>query len=138
MNRSEVRELAFQFLYGAEIQKELKTEQIDEFLVNNEIESEVAKKYIADVVSGIIANQEEIINTIQKNLKSDWKIERISKVSSALLKLAIYEIEYQNLPYKAIINEVVELAKKYGEDTAPTFVNGVLASVVKDKQDSVK
>lgn len=132
MNRSAVRELAFQFLYGAEIQKEVKVEQIDEFLAENEIEDDNAKKYIENVVSGIIANQNEMTKTIEKNLKSDWKIERISKVSLALLKLSIFEIVYEKLPYKAIINDVVELAKKYGEETSPTFVNGVLASVVRE------
>lgn len=133
MNRSAMREIAFQFLYGAEIQKELQVEQIDLFLQSNDIKNEEAKKYVTDIVVGIIENQNKITKTIEENLKADWQIERISKVSLALLKLAIFEIEYQNLPYKAIINEVVELAKKYGEDTAKQFVNGVLASVVKDK-----
>lgn len=137
MNRSAVRELAFQFLYGAEIQKELTTEQIEEFLSNNEINDENARKYITDIVSGIMTNHETIIKTVEQNLKEGWKIERLSKVSLALLKLSIYEIVYQNLPFKAIINDVVELAKKYGEDTAPTFVNGVLASVVRQKQDNI-
>ena len=130
MNRSAIREAAFKFLYGAEIQKELDINQIDEFLENNEIEIEEAKKYIEDVSKGILANEKEITELIEKNLKADWKIERISKVSLALLKLAIYEINYQKLPYKAIINEVLELAKKYGEEGSHLFINGVLASIV--------
>ena len=130
MNRSTIRELGFKFLYGAEIQKELDLNQIDDFLQSNEINDEEAKKYIVDVTNGIISNEEEITKMIEKNLKADWKIERISKVSIALLKLAIFEIKYQELPYKAIINDVVELAKKYGEDGAHQFVNGVLASIV--------
>ena len=82
-----------------------------------------------------IANQEEIRKTIEQNLKADWRIERISRVSLALLKLAIFEIQYQNLPYKAIINEVVELAKKYGEDTSPNFVNrGIGECCKREKQ----
>jgi len=50
----------------------------------------------------------------------------------SLLKLAIYEIKYTDIPYKVAINEVVELSKKYGEDTSKNFVNGVLASIVKE------
>ena len=50
----------------------------------------------------------------------------------AILKLAIYEIKYNDIPYKVAINEAVELAKKYGEDKSKNFVNGILASVVKD------
>ena len=73
---------------------------------------------------------DEIIKDIEKNLKSDWKIERISKIDLVILKLAIYEIKYKNLPFKVVINEAVELAKKYGEDSSKNFVNGILASIV--------
>jgi len=134
MNRSAMREIAFKFLYGAEIQKELDPNQIDEFLENNEIEDENTKKYINEIARGIQNNEANITKQIVQNLKPDWQIDRISKVSLSLLKLAIFEINYQDLPYKAIINEVVELAKKYGEDTSKQFVNGVLASIVKDKE----
>ena len=130
MNRSAIREIAFHFLYGAEIQKELDANQIDEFLESNEISDENARKYLNDIVNGIKEHEEDIKSLIEQNLKADWKIERISKVSLALLKLAIFEIKYQNLPYKAIINEVVELSKKYGEDGSHQFVNGLLASIV--------
>ena len=50
----------------------------------------------------------------------------------SILKLAIYEIKFSDIPYKVAINEAVELAKKYGEDKSKNFVNGILASVVKD------
>ena len=65
-------------------------------------------------------------------MKTDWKLEIISKVNISLLKLAIYEMLYKNIPYKVVINEVVELAKKYGEDASSSFINGVLATVVKE------
>ena len=78
-------------------------------------------------------NKEQIDKLIEKNLKSDWKIERISKMDLSILRLAIYEINYKELPYKVAINEAVELAKKYGEDTSKKFVNGVLASIVKEE-----
>ena len=58
-------------------------------------------------------------------------ISRISKVDLTLLKLGIFEILYSKLPYKVVINEVVELAKKYGDDNSKSFVNGELASIVK-------
>ena len=62
------------------------------------------------------------------------KIERISKINLVLLKLAIYEILYTETPFKVVINEAVELAKKYGDDTSPNFVNGILASIVKESE----
>ena len=130
MNRSQTRELAFKLLYQIEIQKEINDEDMQLFFENNNITSEEAKKYIKDIVNGTSKNSEEILELIRNNLKKDWNLERISKVNLALLKLAIYEIQYKKLPYKAIINEVVELAKKYGDDNSKQFINGVLASIV--------
>ena len=133
MNRSSMREQAFRLIYSLEIQKQEPIEnQIELFIENNNIENEEATEYISDAVLGIDENKEEIEELIKKNLKSDWKIERISKVDLAILKLAIYEIKYKELPYKVAINEAVELAKKYGEDTSKNFINGILASIVKE------
>jgi len=131
MNRSQARELAFKLLYQIEIQKEVNNDAITLFFENNEIKSEEAMKYIKDVVYGIEKESKNILQEIEKNLKEDWEIDRISKINLALLKLAIYEIKYTKLPFKVVINEVVELAKKYGEETSKVFINGVLASVVK-------
>ena len=132
MNRSVARELAFKLQYQIEIQKEISMEDIDLFIENNNITSEEAKQYIKDVVFGIQKERNAITELISKNLKSDWTIERISKINLALLELSIYEIIYKKLPYKVAINEVVELAKKYGEETSKTFINGVLASIIKE------
>ena len=62
------------------------------------------------------------------------KLDRISKVNLVLLKLAIYEILYTEVPYKVAINEVIELSKKYGDETSPNFINGILASIVKESE----
>lgn len=132
MNRSQVRELAFKLLYQIEIQKEVNNEDIDLFFENNQISSKEAKEYIEDVVNGVSKEAKTIMEEIEKNLKKDWEIDRISKINLALLKLAIYEIKYKDIPFKVVINEVVELAKKYGEETSSVFINGILASVVKE------
>ena len=133
MNRTSMREQAFRLIYSLEIQKQEPIEnQIELFIENNNIENEDAKEYISHAVLGIDENKEAIEERIKNNLKADWKIERISKVDLAILKLAIYEIKYKELPYKVAINEAVELAKKYGEDTSKNFINGVLASIVKE------
>ena len=132
MNRSGARDKAFKFLYQEEVQKENNIEAINLFIENNKIENKDAQKYIIDTINGVNENLENITEIIKKNLKQDWKIERISKISLAILKLAIYEIVYAKIPFKVVINEAVELAKKYGDDNAPAFVNGVLASVVKE------
>lgn len=133
MNRSAMRENAFKLVYSLEIQKsENHDEQIDLFFESNEIKEEETKKYISDVVLGISKHEVEIVKDIEQNLKEEWKLNRISKMDLSILKLAIYEIKYNNIPYKVAINEAVELAKKYGEDKSKNFVNGILASIVKD------
>lgn len=133
MSRSAIRELAFKLLYSQEIQKnEDIDEQIELYIEANEIVDKNAIEYIEDVVKGIKINKKEIEEKIEKNLKADWKLERISKVDLSLLKLAIYEIKYKEIPYKIIINEVVELSKRYGEEQSKNFVNGILASIVKE------
>lgn len=133
MNRSSIREQAFKLIYSLEIQeKEDLEEKIALFVETNNLEDKNAKKYIEDVVFGIEKNNEEIQELITKNLKSNWKIERISKIDLAILKLAIYEIKHTETPFKVVINEAVELAKKYGEDTSKNFINGILASIVNE------
>jgi N utilization substance protein B len=134
MNRTAIREHAFKLIYSLEIQKqEDKQEAIELYMESNELTDEKAKAYIEEAIFGIEKNKKEIVQLIETNLKSDWRIERISKVNLAILKLAIYELKYTEVPFKVVINEAVELAKKYGEDASKNFVNGVLASVIKEK-----
>ena len=135
MKRSAIRELTFRLIYSLEIQKaENIEEQIEIYLECEEIVENDAKEYIIDAVKGIEEHKEEINNLIRKNLKADWTLERISKVDFSILKLAIYEIKFKNLPYKVAINEALEIAKKYGETASKNFINGILASIVKEEQ----
>ena len=130
-----MRELAFKLVYSLEIQHpENIEEQIDLYIQENEIEKKEVAEYIKDVINGINSNSQEIEEIIKKCLTEKWTIERISKINLSILKLAIYEIKYKDIPYKAEINEAVELAKKYGEDTSSKFINGALASAVKQMQ----
>lgn len=133
MNRTTIRENAFKLIYSLEIQKaESIEEQIELFFESNEIKDQEAKKYIENVILGIKEKETDILKGIEQNLKSDWKLSRISKLDLAILKLAIYEIKYNEIPYKVAINEAVEIAKRYGEDKSKNFVNGILASIVKE------
>ncbi len=133
MQRSAMRELAFKLVYEIEVQKENKEEQFEIFLENNEIADKSVIEYLRDIKDGINTNSEEINKLITTNLKDNWSLNRISKINLSLIKIAIYEMVYKKLPYKVAINEVVELAKKYADESAPVFINGILASVVKEK-----
>lgn len=132
MNRTKAREEAFKLLYSMEIQKEDEEEQVDLYIENNEITDEKTIQYIKDIWAGVETHKEEINQKISSNLKVDWKLERLSKVDLSLLKLSIYEMLYKQIPFKVAINEVIELAKKYGEDNSASFINGILASIVKN------
>ena len=131
MNKSASRELAFQLVYSVQIQKDMENEQFEIFCQNNEIDSEIAKKYIKDIINGVKENKEKIEGLISNNLKKGWSIDRISKIDLTLLKIAIYEMLEKKIHYKIVVNEVVELAKKYSEEQSPSFINGVLASIIK-------
>ena len=134
MTRTEIRELTFELLYSLEIQKmeqQEYNEQIELFLVEQNVSQEKAKTYMTETINGIAKNKEEILELISQNLKEKWDISRVSKINITLLKLATYEIVYTELPYKVVVNEAVEIAKKYGDDTSPAFINGVLANIIK-------
>ena len=134
MKRSAIRELTFRLIYSLEIQRtDDLEEQIELYIQCNEVEDNEAKEYIKDAIIGIRENINEIQGLIEKNLKADWKIDRISKIDLSLLKLAIYDIKYKKIPYKVAINEALEISKKYGEETSRNFINGILASVVKEQ-----
>lgn len=133
MKRSEIRELTFRLIYSLEIQKDVDLEeQLSLYIEDNEITEPKDIKYIRDCVFGINNNKREIEDQIKENIALEWRFERVSKINLSLLKLAIYEIKYKQIPFKVEINEVVELAKKYGDDQASKFINGMLAKVVKD------
>ena len=126
MNKS-----AFQLVYSVQIQKDMENEQFELFCQNNEIDNEITKKYIKDILDGVKENKEKIEGLISNNLKKGWSIDRISKIDLTLLKIAIYEMLEKKIHYKIVVNEVVELAKKYSEEQSPSFINGVLASIIK-------
>lgn len=134
MNKSTIRELTFKLLYSLEIQKSFEDEDIELYFEDVELDSNHVKEEIKKEIFEIIKNNDELIKQISNNLKADWKLERISRINITLLKLAIYEMLFKKVPYKVVINEVVELAKKYGEDTSSSFINGVLATVVKENK----
>ena len=138
MQRTAMRELAFKLIYGIEVQKENTEEQLELFAQENEIKDENALKYLRDIKEGLEEHKEEIENLISNNLKENWSLNRISKINLSLIKIAIFEMVYQKLPYKVAINEAIELAKKYADDSAPVFINGILASVVKEKNLNVE
>lgn len=134
----EKREVAFCYIYSQEVQKQNDIEQLQLFFESNEIKDSRTIEYVKEIASGIKENNESITKLISDNLKSGWTIDRISTIDVALLKIAIYEILYKKISYKIIINEVVNYAKIYGEENSGSFINGVLASVIKNMEEDNK
>ena len=106
---------------------------IDELADNaGDARDEFLSDYAINCVKGIKEHQDQIDEKIASNLKSGWKINRISKVSLAIMRVAIYEMMYlEDIPVSVSINEAVELSKKYAAEDDTAFINGVLGAVAK-------
>ena len=103
----------------------------DEFLENETI-SEENKVFVKEIYSGIMENKDAILSDIAKYVKG-YTIERLFKVDLAILLIAFYEIKYMKTEdVKVVANEAVELAKKYSTPKSHSFINGVIASLIKD------
>ena len=91
--------------------------------------SDDAAEFAGDLVRGVMENRERLDEAIRKNAPA-WPLEQVAAVDRSILRLAIYEIVIDNrVPMRAAINEAVELAKEFGGEASPKFVNGVLGSV---------
>ncbi len=133
MNRKTARDLAFKLLYQADIQKEDGEVIFDIAKEEYEIDDK-SKVYIGNILYGVEENAENI-NGIISEKSEGWKINRISKISLACLKLGIFEILYSDdIPDQVAANEAVGLAKLYEGEEAAKFVNGILSVVIKEKE----
>ncbi|SES62870.1 transcription antitermination factor NusB [Anaerobranca gottschalkii] len=131
MSRKEARELAFQGIYQMDILKEKARTIIDNLLSERPIKD---IEYLQDVLLGVEGNL-EIIDEKIKKFSKNWKLERLSKVDKAILRLAIYEILFkEDVPDIVAINEGVELAKNYSNEDSPKFINGLLDQIRKEKE----
>jgi N utilization substance protein B len=91
--------------------------------------SEESKAFIRELVSGVIQNRDKIDRNIQKFAPA-WPVEQIAIIDRNILRLAIFEILFDNkVPVKVAVSEAVELAKSFGSNTSSKFINGVLGSV---------
>lgn len=132
MNRRKSREIATRLVFEMSINKESYVDIIESFRENTEEKIEdIDFEYVIRVLKGISENEAQINETISKYLVK-WKLERLPKMNLAILKMASYEILFEeDIPNKVTINEAIELAKRYGDDNAPSFINGVLNNLIK-------
>lgn len=130
MTRRELRESIFKMLFRIEFYEgETLKEQLA--LAAEEIEqaSEADHEYIKNKVTRIVDLREEIDQNLN-DIATGWTVARMGKVELTILRLAYYEIKYdEDIPTSVAINEAVELAKMFGQDDSPSFINGVLAKL---------
>lgn len=129
--RSEARIEAFKLIFQTAVNDE-DPQFLIEVMLEERPESMKNIDYIKTVYLGVLAKKEEIDARISENLGKGWSIDRISKVSLAVLRLAVFEILYvEDVPQKVAINEAVEIEKKFDDPDNSAFVNGVLGAFIK-------
>lgn len=134
MKRHEIRECMFCLLFQNEFyETEEFIEQRDNYLEQQPLSQEEYDEIIARM-NDLITHLGEIDEKIAAYSKG-WKIDRIAKAELAILRLAVYEAKYdESVPVGVAVNEAVELAKTYGEDNGPAFVNGILGKIVRENE----
>lgn len=125
MRRHEARALILRCLYRLEF----RDDPLEEILGEEELDDQA--DFIRERLQGILKHKEEI-DTIISRRAVGWGLDRLALVDRNILRLAIYELLYTDLPGEVVIDEAVELAKEYGTERAPSFVNGILDRVWKE------
>ncbi|MCI1985621.1 MAG: transcription antitermination factor NusB [Lactobacillus sp.] len=131
LGRHEIREAAFKALFALNANPEADRDAVYADALPADM---VTPTYMVELVDGVLANQAALDAAIASKLKAGWRLERLTKPDLIMLRLGLYEIQYEALPDKVAINEAIELAKKYSDDQAAKFINGILAHFVKADQ----
>jgi N utilization substance protein B len=127
-SRSRCREWALQFLYQAEFAGPHRPEAVEQFWHHFQAEG-APPAYLLDLVEGVASHREELDAFIVR-YSEHWRLERMTIVDRNLLRVAVYELLYQpHIPPKVVINEAVEMAKRFGSEASGGFVNGILDQV---------
>jgi len=135
MSRRKARDCAFKLVFEIPFHNNDYDARLNFFFENEDCShlNEKDKKYISEVIKNCYVNLDKIDDVINKSLKG-WTTDRLNKTSLSILRLAYCEFTYlTDIPYQVSINEAVELAKIYCDDNDPSFINGVLADIVKSE-----
>ena len=128
-SRSELREKIMIILYQIDINRSQHIDYNVEEIISENLD--IDNEFVRDIVYGVITYESDIIKEANKYMK-DWSIERIDRTGAAILKMAIYELKYTDTPPIVVINEAIELAKKYSDDDVRKMINAVLDKMIKE------
>lgn len=133
--RRKARELAAQILYQIEMKQTEPREVFDLFWTHEEAVHEVSpemRQFATELVEGVYRNRREIDLLIESH-SHHWKLGRMAVVDRNILRISVYELLYlHDVPTSVILNEAIEIAKKFGTADSSSFINGVLDNVAKD------
>jgi N utilization substance protein B len=129
-SRSELREIVMISLYQIYLCESSNIEYDIEKIIKSIIEE--PNEFVNNIVYGTQVNKEIIDTTINKYL-NNWTVDRLGKTDQAILKMASYELLYTDTPGAVIIDEAIELAKKYSDDKVKNMINGVLDNILKNE-----
>ncbi|MDR2345099.1 MAG: transcription antitermination factor NusB [Planctomycetaceae bacterium] len=135
-NRILARTVAFQILYQNDMNPDSNQELINDFLTTELPEHEEIYKFVNNLINGVKEKREEIDAKLCQ-VAHNWSIERMTSIDRNILRLAAYEIFYMNTPASVVINEAIELAKKFSGKDSASFVNGILDSFGKKKNNEI-
>lgn len=130
LRRSVLREKIMIILYQLDIAKDQKINvSIDDTIKAN---VEIDNEFVKQIVYGCVTYKDQIDKLANKYM-NDWTIDRIDKTGAAILRMAIYELMYTDTPHVVVINEAIELSKKYSDDNVRKIINAVLDKIIKEK-----
>lgn len=134
MKRREQRKLALQVLFSLEFNP-MEIQDAIQIVLNEFSPTGKSEEYLNELVSGIQANKEKL-DQLLAPYAEDWSLERIYDIDRILCRMALFEMYREDEPLSPgiAINEIVELAKEFGEDESPRFINGILGAVVKGNE----
>lgn len=135
MTKTEIREQVFILLFQTDYHdRESLSQQVEDYLQTLEDAGKKDLKQITDKYHGVMEHLEELDDYITRYSRG-WEISRLAKADVAILRVAVYEMLYdEKVPVGVAINEAVELAKTYGTENSPAFVNGLLGNVAREQE----
>ncbi len=126
-NRSELREKAMTIIYQITLYKNNNMKYDVEEIIKENLE--IDNEFVKDIVYGVVTYYDEL-TTLANNYLKNWNIDRLDLTGASILRMALYEIKYTKTPPIVVINEAVELAKKYSDDSVRKMINAALDKVV--------
>ena len=129
VSRSELREKIMTILYQIDMYKKTKYDYSLEDVIKENVD--ISSEFVNNIVNGVINTRDEL-DIIANKYLNDWTIDRLDNLGAIILRMGIYEIKFTDTPNIVVINEAIELAKKYSDDNVKKMINAVLDKIINE------